>query len=114
MTFRELGEGLNELTVSGKPMKFAHFGWASAPKGDYGVWAEESADQFQADNRYGEHFQIGYIHWFTRSDSEEGKDAIEDYLKQVQEENVCAWYLNTIQYEENTHFIHYEWVVEVA
>lgn len=114
MTFSELGQGLNNITVKGSTLKFAHFGWASAPAGDYGVYSESGADQFQADNRFGEHYTIGYINYFTRDDSEAAKNAIEDYLRQVQETNVCAWYLNTIQYEENTHFIHYEWVVEVA
>ena len=41
-------------------------------------------------------------------------DAIEAKFKELQETNVLAWYLNTVQYEADTHFLHYEWLVELG
>ena len=114
MTFAELGAKLNELKVGYTPMPFAHFAWSSAPKGDYGVYAEDGADQFQANNRYGEHIMRGSVDWYTRSDDERGRNQIETLFKTIQETECFAWYLNTIQYENDTHFLHYEWIVEVA
>lgn len=114
MTFIELGQRLNALTIGNKTLKFAHFAWSSAPAGDYGVYAEDGADQFQANNRYAEHITTGSVDYFTRSDNEAAKDLIEGLFKTLQETECFAWYLNTIQYENDTRFIHYEWIVEVA
>lgn len=114
MTFADLGAALNELKVGTTPMKFAHFAWQSAPPGDYGVYGEDGADQFQANNRYAEHTMHGSVDWFTRTDDESGRNAIETLFKTLQETECFAWYLNTIQYEYKTNFLHYEWIVELA
>lgn len=114
MTFADLGTQLNALKIGTTPMKFAHFAWSSAPSGDYGVYGEDGASQFQASDRYAEHIMTGSVDWFTRSDDEVGKGKIETLFKTLQETYCFAWYLNTVQYENDTHFLHYEWIVEVA
>lgn len=114
MTFAELGAGLKALTVDGARLQFAHFGWNSAPSGDYGVYSESDNEYFDSNNRHAETKVIGSVHYFTRSDNEKAKKVIEDYFRSLQDTNLFAWYLNTIQYEEDTNFIHYEWIVEVA
>ena len=114
MTFAQLGSALNGLKIGAVPMKFAHFGWTSAPVGDYGVYAEDGADQFQANNRYAEHIMTGSVDWYTRTDDESGRNAIETLFKSLQDTECFAWYLNTIQYEANTNFLHYEWIVELG
>lgn len=114
MTFTELGTRLNALRIGTTPLRFAHFAWSSAPAGDYGVYAEDGSDQFQASNRYAESVTTGSVDWFTRGDDGTAKDLIEGLFKELQDANCFAWYLNTIQYENDTHFLHYEWIVEVA
>ena len=118
MTYAELGAALNNITVgtgaSAHKLKFAHYAWASAPSGDYGVYGQDGTDQFQANNRFGEVAGTGWVDWYTRTDDEVAKNAIEDCFKTLQDTNTFAWYLNTIIYEDNTHFLHYEWIVEVA
>lgn len=114
MTFAELGARLNALQINDTPMRFAHFAWSSAPAGDYGVYGEDGGDQFDADNRFGERVVTGSVDWYTRTDDEVGKDKIEELFKDLQDSCCFAWYLNTIQYENDTRFLHYEWIVEVS
>lgn len=95
------------LIATGIP--FAHYAWDKAPDGDYGVWAEDSAAHFYTDNKMTSQSTEGTIDLFTRSDSLTGKEAIQAALNSVN----CSWYLNSIQYEEDTRYIHYEWVFEV-
>lgn len=109
MTIQELGSGLNSIEEG---LMFAHFAWSSAPAGDYGTYAEDSKPQFQADNRYGESLVHAYVNLYTRDDTGAKADLIEEFFQDLQEEEVFAWSINTIQYEDNTKFIHYEWEVE--
>lgn len=91
------------LDSTGLP--FAHFSWSSAPKGDFGVYAEDSAGTFFADSRNASSRLAGYVDYFTRSDSESVKQTIEDALRNAG----VIWWLESIQFEEDTSFIHYEW-----
>lgn len=117
MTWTELGTKLKAITVSNHTLPFAHFAWSSAPSGDYGVYGEDlGTNQFDADDRYAERTIRGSVDWFTRTDDLTAFNAIESCFKNIQNEGKghFAWYLNTIQYEDDTHFIHYEWIVEVG
>lgn len=89
---------------------FAHFGWSKAPVGDYGVYAEDGANDLEANNRHVEHILQGTVDYFTRDDTGTPKSTIEAALDAVP----CAWYLNSVQFEDDTGYIHYEWVFEVA
>lgn len=88
---------------------FAHFAWARAPDGDYGTYSEGGLNRLAGDNRSAEKATVVYVALFTRDDSGAAQEAIEAALDSVG----CAWYLNTEQYEDDTRFIHYEWVVEI-
>lgn len=87
---------------------FAHFGWSRALAGDYGVWAEDGANDLRADDIHSEHITQGTVDYFTRDDSGTPQAAIEAAL----DNGAIAWYLNSIQFEDDTGYIHYEWVVE--
>lgn len=84
---------------------FAHFGWSKQPSGDYGVYAEDGARDFEANGRHEEKGLTGTIDYFTRDDSGTPKTVIENAIN-----GLFPWYLNSIQYENDTGFIHYEWV----
>ncbi len=89
---------------------FAHFGWSKAPSGDYGVWAEDSANDLMAGNVHVEKAVEGTVDYFTRDDSGTPKAAIEAALNNGE----IAWYLNSIQFEDDTGYIHYEWVYQIG
>lgn len=93
----------NALDTTG--YKFAHFLWSHAPSGDWGVYSEDGAETFFADGRNASSRLTGSVDYYTRSDAEEVKTKIETALKT----SGLAWWLESIQYENDTRFIHYEW-----
>lgn len=111
MTIAELGSGLNAIKSG---LKFAHYAWSSAPSGDYGVYAEDSKPQFEGNNRNIEQVTHGYVNLYTRDATGATEELVEDYFRNVQDRDVFAWQVNTIQYEDNTKFIHIEWEIEFA
>ena len=98
-----------KTALTGTGYKFAHYGWSKAPAGDYGVYAEDGANDLIAENVHVEKVLQGTVDYFTRDDSGEPKQTIEAALDSVP----VAYYLNSIQFESDTGFIHYEWVFEV-
>lgn len=83
--------------------------WRSAPKGtkQYIVWAEdEEAQDLNADNAKIKQGIHGTIDYFTKTEFDSAVDDIQDGLNDL--ENV-SWRLNSVQYEEETGFIHHEW-----
>ena len=95
------------LTATG--LQFAHFGWSKAPAGDYGVFAEDGANDLIAGNVHSERIVEGTVDYFTRDADLAAKPLIEAAL------NSCgaAWYLNSVQFEDASGYIHLEWVFQV-
>lgn len=104
MTVEQLGDALNNTGF-----RFAHFAWSHAPAGDYGVYAEDEAEDFLADGHHTEKAIQCAVDLFTRTEGNVPKDAIENALEALN----APWYLNTVQYEDDTGYIHYEWIVTV-
>ena len=94
------------LTATG--LKFAHFGWSKAPSGDYGVFAEDGSNDLIAGNVHTERIIEGTVDYFTRDAALACKALIEAALNGCG----CAWYLNSIQFEDDTGYIHLEWVFQ--
>lgn len=101
LTLNDLKEAL--LTVS---TNLYHY---TAPKNGavpYLVWAEDTRSDFIADNKHVEAGIEGTIDFFTRTENDPLKEAVEAVLNDLP----IGWYLNSIQYEEDTGLIHFEWV----
>lgn len=75
----------------------------------YIVWAEDSANDFIADNKHIEIVMGGTIDLFTLDENDPLMEEIPRALNGIP----CAWYLNSVQYEEDTKLVHCEWVFEV-
>lgn len=99
-----------EIALKSTGIPFAHYGWDKAPEGAYGVWAEDSARHFYGNNRVENQTTQGTIDVFVQTDSKEPMEQIQNVLNELN----LAWYLNSIQYESDTRYLHYEWVFEVA
>lgn len=93
----------NALQATGYP--FAHHAWSKAPEGDYGTYSENNGNDLMADSKHVERGTEGYINLFTRDDSATPRVMIETALNSLN----IPWNLNTVQYENNTGYIHYEW-----
>lgn len=80
-------------------------------KDQYIVWAEDSeSDSVHADNAKKIQTIQGTIDYFTKKDGGETADQIQDALDKA---DGVTYQLSSVQYEEETGFIHYEWLWEV-
>lgn len=78
--------------------------------GDYCVWAEDTEPgAVSGDNRKEIQNLQGTIDFFTRTEFNPIADAIQNALNDAG----ISFYLNSVQYEDETAYIHYEWVFEV-
>lgn len=129
-----MDELIQALIATGIP--FAAYGWSKAPKGDYGVYSLEGSNDLIASGRHAERVSRLTVDVFTRAidvdviyapkhkDGYETpppeqlysyfshnpkKEAVEAALERVR----CAWFLNSVQFESDTGFVHFEWVVEI-
>lgn len=90
----------------------AVFHYFAADKPDrYIVWAESGeVGSLEADNRKQEQTIGGTIDYFTKTDFDPNIDGIQNALKSAE----IAFLLESVQYEEETGYIHYEWKFEVV
>lgn len=77
----------------------------------YFVWQEDGTDDLVADGRHVEKAVTGTTDLFTRLEFDPWREELE---KQFDENSSISWCLNSVQYEENTGFWHYEWVWTVS
>lgn len=75
----------------------------------YIVWAEDNANDFEANNLHAESADQGTIDLYTKQENDPLMASIPEALNSIE----CAWYKNSTQYEEDTGLIHVEWVFEV-
>lgn len=80
-------------------------------KDKYIVWAEDSeSDSVEADGMKKEQTIQGTIDYFTKTDGDENVNKIQNELIGAR----INFHLSSVQYEEETGFIHFEWIWEVA
>lgn len=72
----------------------------------YFVWQEERGDDFEANGRHAERGMSGTTDLFSKQEFDPWKDAFEAQLNA----SPLSWYLNSVQFEEDTGFWHWEWV----
>lgn len=76
----------------------------------YIVWAEDGDNDLLAGNVHAERCYTGTVDLYTRTDSDPLFTAIPEALEGMG----ASYYLNSVQYEEETGLVHYEWVWEVV
>lgn len=87
-----------------------HYTAAPNAKPPYIVWAEDGDNDLMAGNVHSERCLTGTVDLYTRMDGDPLFTAIPAALEGIG----AAYYLNSVQYEEETGLIHYEWVWEVV
>ena len=76
----------------------------------YIVWAEDNESRcVQSDNRKTQQAIEGTIDYFTKDEGDMSVDAIQAALDEAE----ISYALNSVQYEDETGYIHYEWLFEV-
>lgn len=77
----------------------------------YIVWAEDSeGSSVEGDNRKVNQSIEGTIDYYTKEEFDPNADKIQQELIDA----CISFYLESVQYEDETEYIHYEWVWEVA
>lgn len=99
-----LADSLN--TIEG--IQAYHYHKPSSAKAPYVVWREAGEDVFGADNRRGETAIEGTIDIFSLSEFDPLFDDVPNAL-----DGVANCRLNSVQYEDDTKLIHYEYTFRV-
>lgn len=76
----------------------------------YFVWQEDSRNDFEEGGRHMEKVMEGTTDLYTKKQFDPW---VEQFEASLEADRTIAWYLNSIQYEEETGFHHYEWVWQV-
>ena len=99
---------LRDLLLTIGPPIYHYF--AAKEKGNYIVWAEdgEGASNHADDEKTIQVIQ-GTIDYFTRKEF----DPVVEQLQNTLNSADITWKLNSIQHEQDTGYIHYEWLWEV-
>lgn len=80
-------------------------------KKKYIVWSEDGeGDSLHTDNEKDIQVLSGTVDLFTRDEY----DPLIDAVQETFEKNGISYKLISVQYEEETKYIHYEWRVEVS
>lgn len=86
--------------------KTYHYRRPSTVQKNYIIWAEDSEDNsFEADNIKAEQQIHGTIDYFTQTEFDPIVDAVQEALLSVR----VSFRLNSVDYEDDTKLIHYEW-----
>lgn len=97
------------LKATGIP--FAEYAWDQRPKVNYGTVAIDGAgESLAADNRIENQPIEGTIDLYTYDNDREGVELIQGVLNDMEG---CAWYLESVQYENDSRMIHWEWIFQL-
>lgn len=101
-----LDEIKTAMETTGYP--FALYGWKNASANTYGVVVQDDAQAIWGDGTLQEQSMIGTVHLFTKDPTGAPQAAVQEALGALD----IAFYLNSVQYEDDTGYIHFEWVWE--
>lgn len=101
--YNELIKALRELHIP-----LAEYAWDVRPDTDYLVIGIDSeASSLQADDYKVNQAPQGTVDLFSKSNDREMMQSVQNVLNTFEG---CAWYLNSVQYEDDTRLLHWEWV----
>lgn len=100
-------ELVKRLKSSGIP--FAFMAWDSKPRDDFGVYSQDFGTELYADDTVVETSLSCSVDLFLRKPNQKKVDLVQTILSEV----VGTWDLSSIQYEQDTRLIHYEWTFDV-
>lgn len=77
----------------------------------YCIWQEDGeGDSLHTNNHKSEQVITGTIDYFTQTEYDENFEKIQDALNNLEN---CGWSLNSVQFEDETNLIHYEWNFQI-
>lgn len=76
----------------------------------YITWMEDGDNDLMAGNIHAERCITGSVHLFTKTENDPLYTSVPAALEGIG----ASWYLNSVQYEDDTGLIHFEWYFEVV
>lgn len=102
---------LRDALTSIEGLNVTHY-WHPRLQAPYCLWAEDGeGDSLHTSNKKQEQVITGTIDYFTKTDFDPMVDEIQSCLNSIES---FGWNLNSVQYEDETNLIHYEWSFEIA
>lgn len=86
------------------------YAWKNQTAATYLVVSDEGADAFWADGKLSEAKNAGTVDLFTKVADGTTKATTEAAMDALD----MSYYLNSVQYEDDTGYVHYEWVWEAV
>lgn len=87
---------------------FAAYAWDRAPEPPYGVISLEGQEESDAgDDRITHQALRGSIDLFVAGGSSQDPKTVQDAIN-----GIVPWRLNSVQYEDDTGLVHWEWIFE--
>lgn len=91
-------------------LKVYHY-WRPRLQAPFCIWAEDGeGNSLHTSNHKSEQVITGTIDYYTLVEFDENVENIQNALNETED---VGWQLNSVQYEEETNLIHYEWEFEV-
>ena len=110
MTLQNKLRKISEALTSIYGLKVYHY-FRPQLDAPYCVWQEDGEwNSLQTSNHKQEQAISGTIDYYTHEEFDDFIDAIQIALNQIEN---CGWRINSIQYEDDTELIHYEWLWRV-
>lgn len=101
---------IRNMLVAILPNATYHY-FRKVSKKRYIIWAEDGEQQsFHAENSKQCQQVTGTIDLFTQNEYDSAVDQIQDGLNDLG----VGWELNSVQHEDETNLIHYEWIFRVV
>lgn len=102
---------IRDALVSIDNLKVYHY-WRTNIEPPYCIWQEDGeGDSFWDSNHQSEQVITGTIDYFTLIEFDNTVEKIQTVLNSIEN---CGWKLNSVSYEEDTNFIHFEWNFEIV
>ena len=102
---------VKEALTSIDGLKVYHY-WHPKLKAPYCIWQEDSeGESLHSNNEKSEQVIDGTIDYYTLKEFDPNVDNIQEALKNAEG---IGWRINSVQYEDETNLIHYEWSFSVA
>lgn len=81
----------------------------------YCVWAEDGeTNALDADNQKQEQVVGGYVDYYTRTEYDPALDTVQGVLLGLQGKLPFGWALSSVDFEDETNLIHYQWSWQVS
>lgn len=114
MTLQQKLERIGMALVAAVGDNVFHY-WRPNMTAPFCVWQEDREDtSFHSSNVKREQAVGGVVDYYTKTEYDTANDAIQEALNGLSEVMPFAWRLDSVQYEEDTNIIHYQWRWSVA